>query len=374
MNGVTGRMGTNQHLVRSILAIIKQGGVKVSDNLTIMPDPILTGRNESKLAALAKAHGLEKYTTSVPKALDDPTTEVFFDASSTLLRSKFVEMAVDAAKAVYCEKPTATTTADALRLYHLCRNARLKNGVVQDKLFLPGLRKLKQLIDTGFFGPILSIRGNFGYWVFSGHNPDQPPQRPSWNYRNQDGGGITIDMFCHWRYVLDTIFAPVKGVFALATTDIPQRIDESGKPYNATADDSAYAIFQLHNGVIAQFNSSWCTRVRRDDLLTIQVDGVRGSAVAGLRRCFVQSDAMTPKPLWNPDIPQPINFYDGWAEIPDTTVYDNAFKIQWELFLRHLVLDEPFPWDLKEGAKGVQLAECGLKSCHERKWVEVPEL
>jgi predicted dehydrogenase len=283
-------------------------------------------------------------------------------------------MAVKAKKAIYCEKPTATTTAEALRLYDLCQKAGLKNGVVQDKLFLPGLRKIKQLIDQGFFGQILSIRGNFGYWVFTGHTPDQPAQRPSWNYRQEDGGGIMIDMFCHWRYVLDNTFGNVKGVFAIANTDLPERISEDGKPYNATADDSAYAVFQLQDGLIAQFNSSWCTRVRRDDLLTIQVDGTKGSAIAGLRECWIQSEAMTPKPVWNPDIPQPIDFYAGWARMPDATVYDNAFKIQWELFLRHVVLNEPFKWTLKEGAKGVQLAECGLKSWRNRQWIEVPEL
>ena len=374
LNGVTGRMGTNQHLVRSILAIIKQGGLKLSDDLTLLPDPILTGRNEAKLAALARAHGLPRYTTNLQQALDDPHNEIFFDASSTLARPAFVQMAANAGKAVYCEKPTATTLQDALHLHDICHKAGLKNGVVQDKLFLPGFRKLKQLIDTGFFGQVLSVRGNFGYWVFPGSHPDQPAQRPSWNYRKADGGGIVLDMFAHWRYVLDNLFAPVRGVFALANTDLPQRVDESGKKYKSDADDSAYAIFSLQNGLIAQFNSSWCTRVRRDDLLTIQVDGVKGSAIAGLRECYLQSEAMTPKPVWNPDIPQPIDFYGSWARMPDSIVYDNAFKIEWELFLRHVVLDEPFPWTLKEGAKGVQLAECALKSSQTRHWVDVPEL
>jgi len=374
MNGVTGRMGTNQHLVRSILAIMKQGGVKVSDDLALMPDPILTGRNENKLAALARAHGISRYTTDIQQALDDPKNEIFFDASSTLLRTKFVEMAVKAKKAIYCEKPTATTTRDAMHLYEICQKAKLKNGVVQDKLWLPGIRKLKQLVDTGFFGRILSIRGNFGYWVFTGENPDQPAQRPSWNYRKEDGGGIIIDMFCHWRYVLDNTFGAVKGVFAIGANDIPRRVDESGKAYKATADDSAYAIFELEGGLLAQFNSSWCTRVRRDDLLTIQVDGTKGSAVAGLRECWVQSEATTPRPVWNPDVPQAINFYDGWSKMPDATTYDNAFKAQWELFLRHVALDEPFKWTLKEGAKGVQLAEAGLESWRGRKWATISEL
>lgn len=371
MNGVTGRMGANQHLARSIVAIMKQGGIKVSDDLVIMPDPILTGRNENKLKALADQHGLSRYTTDVQAALDDPRDEVFFDASGTLQRRKFVEMAVKARKSIYCEKPTAPTAAEALALAELCEKAGLKNGVVQDKLWLPGIRKLKQLIDSGFFGKVLSIRGEFGYWVFTGHVADQPCQRPSWNYRAADGGGIIIDMFCHWQYVLENLFGKVKSVAAWANTDLPERIDEQGKKYHADADDSAYAMFLLENNVMAQFNSSWCTRVRRDDLLTIQVDGTKGSAVAGLRECWVQAEAMTPRPVWNPDVPQPINFYEGWSQIPSTTTYDNAFKAQWELFLRHVALDEPFRWTLREGAKGPQLAEAGLAAWREKKWVNL---
>jgi predicted dehydrogenase len=378
LNGVTGRMGTNQHLIRSILAIIKQGGIKVNDNLRLMPDPILTGRSSEKLKALAEAHGPAtigkplKYTTDLNSALADRNYPIFFDASGTLQRGQFVELAVKAGKAIYCEKPTAVTTAEALRLAKLCEDAGLKNGVVQDKLWLPGMRKIRMLSQQGFFGDILSVRGEFGYWVFTGHIDDQPAQRPSWNYRNEDGGGIIIDMFCHWQYVVSNLFGPIKSLVAFGNTDVPERIDESGKPYKATADDSAYATFQLENGLLCQFNSSWCTRVRRDDLLTIQVDGSKGSCVAGLREAWVQSISETPKPVWNPDVPQPINFYEGWQKLPETTHYDNAFKIQWELFLRHVALDEPFRWSLREGAKGVELAELGLQSWKERRWVDVP--
>ena len=387
MNGVTGRMGTNQHLVRSILAIIQQGGVKISPDLTLMPEPLLTGRNENKLSHLAETVAPSiigdkvKYTTDVRGALEGKHKtsegsdyEIFFDASGTLQRAKFVEMAVEAGKSVYCEKPTAVTTDEALRLAKLCEDAKLKNGVVQDKLWLPGIRKLKMLQQQNFFGKILSVRGEFGYWVFTGHVDDQPAQRPSWNYRREDGGGIMVDMFCHWRYVLDHTFGPVASVVAHAETDLPERIGEDGKPYQATADDSAYAIFRLEDGTVCQFNSSWCTRVRRDDLLTIQVDGTHGSAVAGLRECWVQHMSETPKPVWNPDIPQPVDLWANWMQVPNTTEYDNAFKIQWELFLRHVALDEAFPWSLREGAKGVQLAELGMESWKQQKWLEVPGL
>jgi predicted dehydrogenase len=377
LNGVTGRMGTNQHLVRSILAIMKQGGVKVSDDLRLMPEPILTGRNGDKLKGLAETHGHSvgktlKWTTDLSAALGDSSNSIFFDASGTLQRARFIEMAVKAGKSIYCEKPTAVLTSEALRLAKLCEDAKIKNGVVQDKLWLPGMRKIQMLRQQGFFGNVLSVRGEFGYWVFTGEVGDQPAQRPSWNYRSADGGGMMIDMFCHWQYVISNLFGPIKSLVAYGNVDISKRFDESSKPYDATADDSAYAIFLLNDGTVCQFNSSWCTRVRRDDLLTIQVDGTKGSCVAGLREAWVQSISETPKPVWNPDIVQPIDFYKGWQHVPNNIEYDNAFKIQWELFLRHVVLDEPFRWTLREGAKGVELAELGMKSWKEKKWVDVP--
>ncbi len=374
LNGVTGRMGTNQHLVRSILAIRDQGGIKISDDEVILVDPILTGRNENKLKKLAQKHQVERWSTDLDTALADDHNQIFFDASTTLLRPAFIEKAVAAGKAIYCEKPTATRLDEAIRLGQLCRDAGVKNGAVQDKLWLPGLRKLQMLIQQGFFGDILSVRGEFGYWVFTGDHDDQAPQRPSWNYREEDGGGIIIDMLCHWRYVVDNIFGNIKSVSCLGATHIPERHDESGKKYTATADDSCYATFELENGIIAQFNSSWDVRVRRDDLFTMQVDGTLGSAVVGLRDCKIQTLGSTPKPTWNPDIEQAIDFYEGWQEVPDATHYDNAFKIQWELFLRHVVLDEPFRWDLMEAAKGVQLAEAGLQSWKERRWVDLETL
>lgn len=373
MNGVTGRMGTNQHLMRSLVAIRDQGGVKLSDTETIWPEPILVGRNAAKLEKLAAQAGNVGWMTDLDSALADPNNTIYFDAQLTNLRVAAVEKAIAAGKHVYCEKPTATNTADAYKLYELARDAGVKHGVVQDKLWLPGLRKLKLLIDTGFFGQILSVRGEFGYWVFTGED-DIAPQRPSWNYRAEDGGGIIVDMLCHWRYVLDNLFGRVQSVSCLGATHIGQRVDEQGKPYACTADDSAYAMFQLKGGIVAQFNSSWTVRVRRDDLLTLQVDGTRGSAVAGLRECLIQPYGSTPRPTWNPDIPSPINFADGWMAVPTNQALENAFKAEWELFLRHIVTDEPFPWDLREGAKGVQLAEAGIESWHKRAWVDLEDL
>jgi predicted dehydrogenase len=372
MNGVTGRMGTNQHLMRSIAEIMKQGGVPINGNQTIIPDPILVGRNHDKLENLCKISGVKKMTTNLDEALADKNYSIYFDAQTTGRRAEAVRKAVKAGKHIYCEKPTAINTEIAIELYMICRDAGLKNGVVQDKLWLPGIRKLKRVIENGFLGTILSVRGEFGYWVFEGHTI--PAQRPSWNYRKEDDGGIILDMLCHWRYVLDNIFGKVKAVSCLGATHIPERIDENGNMYHATADDAAYATFELENGIIAHFNSSWCVRVRRDDLFILQVDGTKGSAVAGLRECYIQHYGNTPRPVWNPDVEQAINFYEGWAKVPQQEFYNNAFKTEWELFLKHVVNDEPFEWTLLEGAKGVQLAEKGLESWKKRRWIDIPEL
>jgi len=372
MNGVTGRMGLNQHLVRSILAIRREGGVQLSDGSRLMPDPILAGRNAEKLQQIAREHGLERWTTDLKSALENPDDSIYFDAQLTSLRAPAVEAAIKAGKHVYCEKPLADDSTTALRLLSLARAAGIKHGVVQDKLFLPGLRKLKRLVDSGFFGKIHSVRGEFCYWVFEGDW--QPAQRPSWNYRKEDGGGIVMDMFCHWRYVLDHTFGRVRAVQCLGKIDIPKRWDEQRKPYDSTAEDTAYGTFQIEGGIVAQINSSWCFRVYRDELFSMQVDGTLGSAIAGLRECRVQPRVTTPRPVWNPDIENPFRFRDHWQDVPDNQTFDNGFKVQWEMYLRHVAEGTPFPHDFLEGARGVQLAELGLQSWHERRWLDVPEL
>jgi predicted dehydrogenase len=372
MHGITGRMGLNQHLVRSVLAIRAAGGVVLSDGTRLVPDPILVGRNKGKVAALAKAHGVERVAGSLDEALANKDDQIFFDAGTTQMRPELLKKAIAAGKHIYCEKPIATGLAEALSVYKAAEAAKVKHGTVQDKLFLPGLMKLAMLRESGFFGRMTSVRGEFGYWVFEGDW--QAAQRPSWNYRSEDGGGVILDMICHWRYVLDNLFGEVKSVSCLGAKHIPERWDEQNKKYTATADDAAYATFELEGGVIAQINSSWVTRVYRDDLVTFHVDGTHGSAVAGLWDCMVQPRAATPRPVWNPDQKQTINFRDTWQKLPDNRTYDNGFKMQWEMFLRHVAEDAPYKHTLLEGAKGVQLVECALESWRDRRWVDVPPL
>lgn len=373
MNGVTGRMGTNQHLVRSILAIREQGGVKIGDGRHIMPEPVLVGRNLPKLERLAHEHGISAFTDNLQKALADKNNIIYFDAQATNLRAPAVRQAIAAGKHIYCEKPSGVNTEEAYSLYKLAREAGVKHGAVQDKLFLPGLQKLRLLLDSGFFGDVFSVRGEFGYWVFQGGDA-VVPQRPSWNYRQEDGGGIMLDMMCHWSYLLENLFGKVRSVSCLGVTHVPQRWDESGKPYACTADDSAYATFNLEKNIVAHFNSSWTVRVRRDDLLTLQVDGSKGSAVAGLRKCFIQPYGATPRPVWNPDIDSPIDFFDSWQEMPVQQTFDNAFKQQWEQFIAHVVADRPYAFGLREAARAVQLAEVAINSSRERRWLDLPDL
>ncbi len=372
MNGVTGRMGYHQHLVRSILAIRAQGGVPLPDGRRLTVEPVLLGRNADRLREIARQHDVDDWRTDLGAVLDDRTIDVFFDAARTEGRAVALHAAIKAGKHVYTEKPVATTVADAVDVARAAAAAGIVHGVVADKLFLPGVLKLRRLVDTGFFGRILSVRLEFGYWVFEGDW--QAAQRPSWNYRAEDGGGIVLDMFPHWRYLLEGVFGPVRALYVRATTHIPRRRDEQGHEYAATADDAAYAVLELDGGIMASVNSSWAVRVHRNELVEIQVDGTHGSAVAGLRECRIQHRAMTPRPVWNPDLPVSEDFPAQWTTVPDNTDFDNGFKAQWELFLTHVVTGEPFPWDLAEGAKGVQLAELAYQSSATGSRVDVPGL
>ena len=372
LNGVTGRMGYRQHLVRSLLSIREQGGVLLDDGTAVYPEPVLVGRSEERLRAIAERHGLERWSASVDEVLADPAIDVYFDAQPTAARQASLAAAIAAGKHVYTEKPVADSLDGALWLARAARRAGITHGVVHDKLFLPGVIKLRRLVREGFFGRVLSVRLEFGYWVFEGE--PVASQRPSWNYRREDGGGIVLDMFPHWQYLLEDLFGPITAVYARQATHIPRRWDESGAPYEVTADDAAYAVLEFGSGAVASVNSSWAVRVNRRELLELQVDGTNGTAVAGLRDCAVQHRVSTPMPVWNPDLPDPIDYLAQWADVPDNAAFDNGFKAEWELFLKHVATGTPFPWDLAEGAKGVQLAELAMRSAAEGRRIEVPRL
>jgi predicted dehydrogenase len=378
LNGVTGRMGYRQHLVRSLLAIREQGGIPLDDGTgldegtVLYPEPILVGRSEARLRAIAERHGLSRWTTSLDEVLGDPSVEVYFDTQVTSARETALGHAIAAGKHVYTEKPVAATADAAFALAEAARAAGITHGVVQDKLFLPGVIKLRRLVREGFFGRVLSVRLEFGYWVFEGDGI--PAQRPSWNYRAEDGGGIVLDMFPHWHYLLEDLFGPVSAVYARRATHLPARWDEAGQPYDVTADDAVYAVLEFAGGTVASVNSSWAVRVNRRELLEVQVDGTHGSAVAGLRNCAVQHKVSTPMPVWNPDLPDPLDYPSMWTDVPDNMVFENGFKAQWELFLRAAALGEPFRWDLFAGARGVQLAELAVRSSEQGRRVEIPLL
>jgi predicted dehydrogenase len=372
MNGVTGRMGYRQHLVRSLLMIRDQGGVMVDDGTAIFPEPVLVGRSEQRLRQIAEQHGISRWTTSLDDVLSDPGIDLYFDAQVTTAREASLAKAIAAGKHVYTEKPSADSTGGAVRLARAARTAGVVHGVVQDKLFLPGIIKLRRLIEDGFFGRVLSVRLEFGYWVFEGNGIAS--QRPSWNYRKEQGGGIVLDMFPHWQYLLEDLFGPIQALYARHATHVPVRWDEKGAQYDVTADDAAYALLEFDSGAVASVNSSWAVRVNRRELVELHVDGTNGSAVAGLRHCAVQHRVSTPMPVWNPDLPDPIDYLAQWTDVPDNGSFDNGFKIQWELFLKHAVTGQPFPWDLAEGAKGVQLAELAMRSSAEGRRIEVPPL
>jgi predicted dehydrogenase len=372
MNGVTGRLGTNQHLINSILAIRSEGGLPLAGGDRLMPEPVLLGRSAEKLERLSQAHGGLEWSVDPQAVLADPTVEIYFDVAATAGRVERAHEAIAAGKHLYLEKPIAGSLEGALALARGAETARLKNGVVQDKVFLPGFRKLQKLRESGFFGKMLSARLTFGWWVFDGEF--YPSQRSSWNYKKAEGGGLILDMFPHWRYILEGLLGPMLAVSCRKATRIAKRRDEAGKPYQTDVEDEVLATVELDHGVLVQIDSSWASRVKRDDMLTLQVDGTAGSAVVTLHDCYMQSLTATPKPIWNVDMRQNQDFDTHWQRMPDVEVYKNSYRCGWEAFLRHVAEGTPFPSPLLAGAKGLQLVDACHRSHDERRWIDLPEL
>jgi predicted dehydrogenase len=370
INGATGRMGVTQH-VANLLAIVAEGGLQLRNGDRLVPNLLLVGRDADRLQALAAAHNGLRWTTNLAEALSQPD-DVFMDCSATGGRPARVRQAIAAGKHIHIEKPTAPTVEEAMELARLADKAGVKHGVIQDKLFLPGFAKLLFVKNSGFFGRILSIKIDAGSWIFDG--TAQECQRPSWNYKRAEGGGIALDMMAHWRYMVDRLAAPVVGVSALMATAIPQRVDERGQLYTVDVEDTSHALLKLEGGAVGVITNSWATRVRRDDTMVVQIDGSAGSAVAGRMRCFTQSAVNTPEAFFGGGRPARLDFFSQWQEVPDTLPVKNPFRQCWEAFLRHVGEDAPYVPTLLEGAKAVQLADVAYRSVAEGRCMPVPEL
>src|SRR5438874_9506 len=233
-DGATGRLGQTQHL-KALLAICGEGGLPLGNGDRLMPEPVLLGRNPEKLAALTENSGGMRWSTDRDACLADPAIDIYFDATATGGRPERARAAFAAKKHVYLEKPIAENLEEALSLARAAEGAGRKGGVVQDKLFLPGLKKLRRLYDAQFFGRVLSVRLEFGWWVFDGEFT--PAQRPSWNYRKEGGGGLVLDMFAHWRYIFDRLLGPITSVSCRHMTALPTRRDHSGRRYDVDVED-----------------------------------------------------------------------------------------------------------------------------------------
>ena len=371
VDGATGRMGYRRHLVRSLLAIRHEGGVPLSDGRRQQIAVMLVGRSEPALREIAERHDIETRTTDLDLALADDRLSIYFDALTTPARGVAIEKAIEAGKHIYSEKPLAGSRAAAARLVHAAHAARAKTGVVHDKLYLSRIPKLERLLQSGFFGDVLSVRCEFGYWVFEGDL--QPALRPSWNYQAARGGGITLDVFPHWSYLIENLFGSVLSVYAHRAKHTAERVDEAGSTYAATADDASYALLELERGVIAQINSSWDVRVNRRELIELQVDGTHGSAVAGLFHTSVQPREVTPRPAWNPDLRDPHTYASDWIDVPDNEAFENGFRLQWEEFLQDVAEDAPYRHDFASGLRAVELAEAAVDSCVTGQKVEITQ-
>ena len=371
INGATGRMGTTQHMA-NLLAIAAEGGLKLANGDRLIPELLLVGRDAGRLAKLAAAHGKQRWTTNLEEALAGPD-RIFMDCSATGGRPKRVRQAIEAGKHIHIEKPTAPTVDEAMELARLADRAGVKHGVIQDKLFLPGFAKLMSVSKSGFFGRILSVKIDAGSWIFDGS--EHECQRPSWNYKKSEGGGLALDMMAHWRYMIDRLVAPVTGVCALMSTAIPERVDESGQRYTVDAEDTNYALLKMQGGAVGVITNSWATRPRRDDTMVVQIDGTKGSAVAGRFRCFTQSAANTPEAFILAARPGGVDLMDHWREeVPGPEANKSPFRYCWEAFLRHVGEDAPYLPTLVEGAKAVQLADLAYRSVVEQRWMSVPDL
>jgi predicted dehydrogenase len=369
LNGATSGIVHRQHLVHVLEPILREGGLPLSDGSRVVPDILMVGRDETKLQQVGEKFGLKNWTTDLDAAIANPDYTIFFDASVTAGREDRLKKAISAGKHIYTEKPIANSLEEARAVLKAAEDAGVCHGVMCDKIFLPGLLKLKRLLDSDFFGRVVSAKLEFGWWIFDGHG--ETGQRPSWNYRKKDGGGLVLDMFPHWSYILNHLFGGVENIYCQIATEIPERVDEDGNVYAVDVEDTANGLLTLSGGVPAQLLTSWATRVRRDDVLSIQVDGTEGSAFATAHGCWTQSLEDTPLPRLDTVNGQTMNLFETWDEAPDAEPFQHSFRYGWELYLRHVMEDGPFPFGLEQGVKAIQLVDAAYRSAEERRAIDI---
>jgi predicted dehydrogenase len=370
IHGATGRIASTQHLANALVPIIAEGGLAIGPD-RLVPRLLLVGRDAKRLAALAQTYGISESTTDLDAALASRDHSLFFDAAPTAQRFSTLQKAIAAGKHVYSEKPLAPTLAQAKALLREAQARALKHGVVEDKLGLPGLRRLAEVALSGELGRIAGFRLEFGWWIFDG--TERATQRPSWNYK--EGGGLLFDMYPHWRYVIEGLIGPVLRVASAHWIATPERIDEDGTRYRVPVEDSAATLVEIEGGVFGTILSSWATRVRRDDLFTLQIDGSRASALATLHRCYLQPAAQTPE-IAHFNIAKDIgtDYRTHWTELPSLGAGKIPYRAGWESFLRHVAVDAPLASDFSAGIRDVAFAEVCQRSMAERSWIEMPAL
>ena len=370
VNGATGRIGGTQHLANALAPIRDEGGLPAGND-RIVPRLLLAGRDAARVEAAAKKHNAA-WTTDLGKALADPDYSVFFDAAATHQREAMLERAIVAGKHIYSEKPVALSVERGVALLRAAQARGVKHGAVEDKLGLPGLQKLTHVVKSGALGRIAGFRVEFGWWVFDG--TEVPCQRPSWNYTRVGGGGLILDMYPHFRYMIENLLGPIRRVVCALSTATPERIDEHGARYAVDVEDTASTIVELESGATGTILSSWATRVRRDDLLTFQIDGTQGSANAGLHRCYVQTGAQTPHTAhFSVATDLNIDYRVKWTEVHDGVSPTNPYRVGWENFLRHVGTGAPMPADLAAGIRDVQFAQACYQSMKDAKWIDLAQ-
>ena len=283
-----------------------------------------------------------------------PSFPILFDAAATKQRVSTLTKAIAAGKHIYSEKPVALSVADGMALLTAARARNLKHGAVEDKIFLPGLQKLSAARRAEILRPRHRLSPRFrlvGVRRIRAQKPAAKLELPAKRCRRSHHGYVSALALRRSK----AFSARSVGLWHATATAIPQRADESGTRYDVDVDDTSLTLAELENGAVGTIACSWATRVRRDDLLTFQIDGTSGSAVAGLHRCWAQSAGDTPEVRHiNPMVDIGFDYRRDWKEVPGLAAYANPYRVGWDRFLKHIVTGEPLASDLSAGIRDVQ--------------------